>query len=143
MSDRLITITDEVREALEKQALESSPYECCGLLGGAGNLILAAYPLRNEADKPESKYFASPEDMFTAMRRMREAGQEMVGIYHSHPRTPAYPSPTDVEMAFYPEAIYFIIALEPRIQLRAFKISNAKIEEIPIRIGKEASEAKD
>lgn len=136
MNHHLINITDEVRATIEKQALASSPYECCGLLGGKGNLVSAAYPLRNEADRPESRYFASPEDMFAAMRRMREARQEMLGIYHSHPRTMAYPSPTDVEMAFYPEAIYFIISLEPRIQLRAFKISNAKIEEVMIRVTK-------
>jgi [CysO sulfur-carrier protein]-S-L-cysteine hydrolase len=143
LPDSLIRITDEVRAALENQALESSPYECCGLLAGVGNLISAAYPLRNEADKPESRYFASPEDIFAAMRRMRDAGQEMLGIYHSHPRTPAYPSPTDVEMAFYPEANYFIIALEPRLQLRAFKINNANIEEINIRVVKEASKEQD
>jgi proteasome lid subunit RPN8/RPN11 len=130
MSDRVINLTEEVRAAITKHALESSPNECCGLLAGLGNLILAAHPLHNQAGHPESNYFASPEELFQAMRRMRDAGQEMLGIYHSHPRTAAYPSPTDVEMAFYPDAIYFIISLEPRIQMRAFKINNSQIEEV-------------
>jgi proteasome lid subunit RPN8/RPN11 len=64
------------------------------------------------------------------MRRMREAGHQMFGIYHSHPRSKAYPSPTDVKMAFYPEAIYFIISLEPGIELRAYRIINLQIEEV-------------
>ncbi len=143
MSHHLINITEEVKAAIEKHALESRPYECCGLLAGIGNLLLAAHPLRNQAETPESKYFASPEDMFQAMRRMRDAGHAMLGIYHSHPRTAAYPSPTDVEMAFYPEAIYFIISLEPRIQLRAFKINNSIIEEVIFRVLEEASQESD
>ena len=140
LSDSLINITDKIQAAILQQALETSPYECCGLLAGVGNSILATYPLRNLADKPESKYFASPDDLFKAMRQMRQAGQEMLGIYHSHPRTAAYPSPTDVEMAFYPEAIYFIISLEPGIQLRAFKISNAIIEEVNFHVLQEAEQ---
>jgi [CysO sulfur-carrier protein]-S-L-cysteine hydrolase len=129
-----ISITDEVKAAMEKQALEASPFECCGLLSGKNNLIVAVHPLRNTAHTPLTNYFASPEDMFSAMRRMREAGHQMLGIYHSHPRSRAYPSPTDVQMAFYPEAMYFIISLEPQIELRAFKINNASIEEIEFRV---------
>jgi len=56
----------------------------------------------------------------------------LLGVYHSHPRTPAYPSVSDVEMAFYPEAYYFIISLEPSIELRAFKIEDARIEDVEI-----------
>jgi proteasome lid subunit RPN8/RPN11 len=70
--------------------------------------------------------------LFAAMRRIRESGQSLLGVYHSHPRTPAYPSASDVEMAFYPEAFYFIISLEPSIELRAFKIEDARIEDIDI-----------
>lgn len=134
MRDSTISITDEVKAAIEKQALESSPHECCGLLSGKDNLIVTIHPLRNTAHTPLTNYFASPEDMFKAMRRMREMRQEMLGIYHSHPRSKAYPSPTDVQMAFYPEAIYFIISLEPQIELRAFKINQSQIEEVKISV---------
>ena len=66
------------------------------------------------------------------MRRIRESGQALLGVYHSHPRTAAYPSASDVEMAFYPEAFYFIISLEPSVELRAFKIEDARIEDVEI-----------
>lgn len=132
MSDAIICITKGVKLAIEKHACDEQPLECCGLLSGTNEVIVAAHPLRNLAERPETRYFASPEDLFAAMRRIREAGERMLGIYHSHPRTTAYPSPADIEMAFYPEAVYFIISLEPQMDLRAFKIKEARIEEVTI-----------
>ena len=132
MSDRIISITDTVRTAIQEHALQARPSECCGLLSGKNGLITDLHPLRNGADKPETRYFATPEDLFAAMRRIREANQVLLGVYHSHPRTPAYPSASDVEMAYYPEAFYFIISIEPQVELRAFKIEESRIEEVEI-----------
>lgn len=132
MSDRFIGITDAVRAAIEEHALRTRPSECCGLLSGANGLITNVHPMRNDAEKPETRYFATPEELFAAMRRIREAGQMLLGVYHSHPRTQAYPSASDVEMAFYPEAFYFIISLEPQVELRAFKIEDSRIEDVEV-----------
>lgn len=129
-----IKITSAVKQAMEQQALASRPFECCGLLSGKGELITTTHPLRNEAEKAETRYFASPEDLFAAMKQIREKGEEMIGIYHSHPRSSAYPSVSDVEMAFYPEAIYFIMSLEPELELRAFRITEAYTREVQIVI---------
>jgi proteasome lid subunit RPN8/RPN11 len=130
---RTIRITEAVRVAIEDHALKSQPAECCGLLSGPDSVITDIHPLRNDAKRPETRYFATPEDLFAATRRIREAGQSLLGVYHSHPRTPAYPSASDVEMAFYPEAFYFIVSLEPRVEVRAFKIEGSKIEEVEIQ----------
>jgi [CysO sulfur-carrier protein]-S-L-cysteine hydrolase len=132
MSNQIIKISYKVRANIEQQALDSAPNECCGLLGGNGDFIATAYPLHNTAESPESRYFAAPEDLFAAMRQIRAAGQDLLGIYHSHPRTSAYPSPTDVELAFYPEAIYFIISLANETVLQAFKIIGSEIQEVEI-----------
>ena len=132
---RTIRITEAVRLVIEDHALRSRPAECCGLLSGKNGLITDIHPLRNDAEKPETRYFATPEELFTAMRRIREAGQSLLGVYHSHPRTPAYPSASDVEMAFYPEAFYFIISIEPRVELRAFRIEESRIENVEIVFG--------
>jgi len=132
VSELSVHITDQVRRAIEKHALESQPSECCGLLSGENGVITDIRPLQNQADRPEVRFFATPEGLFAAMRRMREANQSLLGIYHSHPRTAAYPSASDVEMAFYPEAVYFIISLEPRIELRAFKIEGSRIRDVEI-----------
>jgi len=132
MMNRLVHITDAVKQGIEAHARRALPTECCGLLSGSNGVITDLHPLRNDADKPETRYFATPEDLFAAMRRIRDAEQRLLGIYHSHPRSPAYPSVSDVEMAFYPEAFYFIISLAPRVDLRAFKIERARIEEVAV-----------
>ncbi len=96
-----------------EHAREAAPNECCGLIGGvSGTKASSLYRLRNVASEPEVRYEAAPEDLFTAQRLMRERGQELIGIYHSHPRA-ADPSPseTDVRQAYYPSATYLIIGL--------------------------------
>jgi proteasome lid subunit RPN8/RPN11 len=120
----------ELRRALWDEMLEharaSAPEECCGLLGGRAGAALSVYPLRNAAADPVVAYEAAPEELFAAQRRMRERGEELVAIYHSHPRArDPVPSPADVQLAFYPSAVYFIIGFdaEGRGVLRAFRIS--------------------
>jgi len=134
LSGRLVHITETIAGAIEDHARREHPSECCGLLSGQNGSITAIHPVRNGADKPETRYFATPEELFAAMRQIRESGQSLLGVYHSHPRTPAYPSASDVEMAFYPEAFYFIISLEPSVELRAFRIEDARIEHVEIVI---------
>ena len=134
VATRIISITDAVRSEIEGHALQAQPSECCGLLSGENGLITDLHRLRNTSERPETRYFASPEDLFTAMRRIREAGQKLLGVYHSHPRTPAYPSTSDVDMAFYPEAIYFILSLEPDIELRAFRIEGSRVDNVELSV---------
>lgn len=78
-----------------------------------------------------------PKEQFRVFKEMREKGLELLGIYHSHVSTRAYPSFHDVEMAFYPEALYLIISLEDfdHPDIRAFEIRDRKIEERDIEIG--------
>jgi proteasome lid subunit RPN8/RPN11 len=67
---------------------------------------------------------------------IEESGLELVGIYHSHPQSPAYPSPRDVDMAYYPEAAYLIVSLgemEAPI-MRAFRIEDEQITEQVIEV---------
>jgi len=129
-----VNITGQVKEAIERHALEARPAECCGLLAGDGRLISSVYPLRNEAANSESRYFASPEDLFAAMSTMRRQSQTMMGIYHSHPKSPAYPSNSDVELAFYSDSIYFIVSLAAGVEMRAFRIDNGQITGVEIVI---------
>jgi len=109
-------------------ASAANPAECCGLIGGrADGFATSIYPLRNVAADALVAYEAAPEDLFAAQRQMRERGEELLAIYHSHPRSaiPA-PSETDVRLAYYPRAIYFIVGLagvEPVI--RGFRISES------------------
>jgi proteasome lid subunit RPN8/RPN11 len=134
----MITLTREQLKEMFAHAREMNPAECCGLVGGGSGRAQAVYRLRNVARDPLVGYEAAPEELFAAQRNMRERGQELLGIYHSHPRSmePA-PSETDVRLAYYPSAIYFIIGLGAnRETLRAFRISerDASWEQVEYRI---------
>jgi len=93
-------------------ARDASPRECCGLVGGSDARTQTVYPMRNVAADPLVTYEASPEDLFAAQRAMRERGEELLAIYHSHPRSAnPQPSETDVRLAYYPSAVYLIVGL--------------------------------
>ncbi|MCA1626363.1 MAG: M67 family metallopeptidase [Acidobacteria bacterium] len=119
-------------------ARASSPAECCGLVGGRGLEAQSIYPLRNVAAAPLVAYEGAPAELFAAQRRMRERGEQLVAIYHSHPRAiDPVPSETDVRLAFYPAAIYFIIGLGGgEAALRAFRIfeSERRWERVEYRV---------
>ena len=107
-------------------ARRCSPEECCGLLGGAEREVAGVYPLTNVAREPLKTYEAAPRELFDAQRLMRARGETLLAVYHSHPRSAdPVPSQTDVRLAFYPSAVYFIIGLDDAgaCVLRAFRIS--------------------
>jgi proteasome lid subunit RPN8/RPN11 len=107
-------------------ARAASPEECCGLVGGWDGAARAVYRLRNVSGSPNVAYEAAPEELFAAQREMRGRGEELFGIYHSHPRSrEPVPSQTDVRLAFYPSALYFIVGFTDAGAgvLRAFRIS--------------------
>ena len=109
-------------------ALHASPHECCGLIGGNDARTQTVYPLLNIAADPLVTYEAGPEDLFAAQRAMRDRGQQLLAIYHSHPRSnDPHPSETDVRLAYYPSAVYFIVGLgDSEPCLRAFRISESE-----------------
>ena len=121
----MITLSREHLDEMFAHAREASPAECCGLIGGGRKKARTVYRLRNVARDPRVGYEAAPEELFAAQRRMRERGEVLFGIYHSHPRSlEPVPSEADVRLAYYPSAIYFIIGLGAQAEtLRAFRIS--------------------
>jgi proteasome lid subunit RPN8/RPN11 len=124
-ASQMTTVTLPQLEEIFVRAKEAAPTECCGLIGGDGEHARSLYPLRNVAVNAHIAYEAAPEELFAAQRQMRDRGEQLLGIYHSHPRSsePA-PSETDVRLAYYPQAVYFIIGLAgQRPVMRAFRIS--------------------
>jgi len=125
----MITLRRSHLDDIIAHAREADPAECCGLIGGGeGSLAATIYKLRNVAVDNRVSYEVAPEELFAAQRSMRQAGEELLAIYHSHPRaTDPTPSETDVRLAYYPAASYLIIGLgagEPT--MRAFRISEAE-----------------
>jgi proteasome lid subunit RPN8/RPN11 len=117
-------------------ARAEAPNECCGLLAGENGTILQLYRC-DSAEKSAYRYYLDPKDQLRVMRELDEKGWELLGIYHSHTHTEAYPSKTDVELAFYPDALYFIVSLEKPSEpvIRVFRINDGNITEEDVMIG--------
>jgi proteasome lid subunit RPN8/RPN11 len=92
-------------------AHEEAPNECCGMIGGADAQARTVYRATNAEGSP-LRYSIDAKEQFDLMRRIEDAGEELVAIYHSHTRSPAYPSQTDVNLAGWPDAVYVIASLE-------------------------------
>jgi proteasome lid subunit RPN8/RPN11 len=124
-TSRAITISRSLVAEMFAHARESQPAECCGLVGGNGDgAAHTLYRLRNVARDPTCAYEGAPQELFDAQRHMRERGEHLLAIYHSHPRDsdPA-PSDSDVRLAYYPSAIHFIVGLAGSDPvLRAFRL---------------------
>jgi proteasome lid subunit RPN8/RPN11 len=132
VTDSGFCIRHEALEAIVAHAHAESPAECCGMLTGNGTSIDQAVRARNIAARP-TRFLIDPKDHIDARRAARENGLEVLGFYHSHPRSPAWPSPTDVTEAAYPDAVYLIVSLEGGgIEARLFRIASGSATELPL-----------
>ena len=80
-----------------------------------------------------TRYLISPREQLNAFREMDDQGEELVAIYHSHPASQPYPSPTDRAEAHYPEAAYVLVSLRTAVpEVRAFRIADDVVREVPL-----------
>lgn len=121
----MITLQNAQLEEIFAHARQAKPFECCGLIGGTNDRAQSIHPLRNVASNPEITYEAAPEELFAAQRQMRQRSEQLLAIYHSHPRAiEPVPSETDIRLAYYPAAVYLIIGLGGiKPIMRGFRIS--------------------
>lgn len=106
------------------------PYEVCGLLAGHDGRLTAHYRIPNAA-RSMTFYNMDPTAMLRAMNEMDDHEWDLLAIYHSHTHTAAYPSATDIELAFYADAVYLIVSLQDadRPHIRAFDIVDGTVTE--------------
>jgi cystathionine beta-lyase/cystathionine gamma-synthase/proteasome lid subunit RPN8/RPN11 len=132
---RRIVLSEYHRRAILEHCLQERPNEGCGLLGGLGERVETVYRTPNAAKSPV-RYEVNPQEILRILREMDEAEQELVGIFHSHVSSPAYPSQTDVRLAFYPEAVYLLVSLarEGEPSLRGYTIVDGTVDEIEVVI---------
>ncbi len=136
-------LTPSQLATLVAQARKDAPNETCGIVGGLDGRATGIYPLKNVDEEPRVRYLADPHELLHAIREIEEArGEEVLAIYHSHPASPAFPSPTDVERAFYPEAIYIIVSLmnQQAAQVRGFRILAGQVSEVTLEVVEEVED---
>lgn len=126
-----IHVPEAIRQVMVSHARECYPEEACGLLAGEpGGRLTKAYPLTNVARSPVN-YVIDPAEHFGALRDAESQGWELVGVFHSHTHSPAYPSPTDVALAADPEWLYVLVGMErmDTLSVRGYRIRDEQITE--------------
>ncbi len=116
-------------------AQQSPEQEVCGLIGERDG-VQRVYPVANGADRKGELFRMDPKGQIDAMRRMREAGERLFAIYHSHPHAPAEPSPRDLDEAAYPEALYLIVSLNTQgvLEMRGFRLKDKRPEPVELSV---------
>lgn len=111
-------------------ARQDVPNECCGIIAGRDGRAVKLYRALNAEASPY-RYNVDPKDLLRIYRDIDGNGWDLLAIYHSHTHTEAYPSPTDVRLAAWPEAYFLIVSLEDEANpvLRAFRIQDGQVTE--------------
>jgi proteasome lid subunit RPN8/RPN11 len=135
-----LRLTESQYRTIVGHCYDGLPNEACGLLVGPmvdgvpTGRVTEARPANN-ADASAVTYTVDPRDLLSAMRAAEARGEEIVGVWHSHTHTDAYPSPTDVRQAVDPSWFYVIVSLRDGAPvLRAYRIRDAEITEVPVEL---------
>jgi proteasome lid subunit RPN8/RPN11 len=136
------TLPAAIRGVIVEHARAGEPNEACGLIIGdapaaEGGVVLRFEPTRNAAES-RYRYEIDPDDLYRITVAADDADEVIWGIVHSHTHTPAVPSPTDIGLAFYPDALYVLVSLsedeadlvtvEPSV--RAWRIVDGEVHEV-------------
>ena len=131
----MVRIPRGMYEAIIQHCRSRYPKEACGILAGDERHVVQGYPMRNVEDSPVG-YSMDPKEQLLVEKQMRSKGQRMIGIFHSHTATEAYPSPVDVRLAISPEISYVLVSLkQPTIPaIKSYRIDGAAITEEPVTV---------
>ena len=118
-------------------AREDAPNECCGMLGGEDGEAMSIHRVPNAEASP-FRFEMTGQPLFDGLNAIDRAGQELVGIYHSHTRSGARPSQTDINLARnWPDPVWVIVSLEDpeNPDIRGFWIRDGDVQEEQLDIG--------
>jgi proteasome lid subunit RPN8/RPN11 len=114
-------------------ALDESPRECCGLLVGSRHHVDESVRTPN-LESGTNRFLVDPAAHFALIKRLRGTGREIVGAYHSHPRSQAVPSRTDIAEAVSDDFLCVIVSLvDPaRPATRAYRLRSGSAHELTV-----------
>jgi proteasome lid subunit RPN8/RPN11 len=120
-------ISRELYEEIVAHARSEAPNECCGMIASRDGEAVKVYRATNAAASP-LRYEIDGAEQYRIQMQIEDSDLDLGAIYHSHTRTEPYPSQTDINLAFYPDALYLIVGLageEPEV--RAFTIREGQV----------------
>ena len=131
----MLTLAQSYIDEMIAHSREDDPNECCGIIAGKDGAATQLYRAKNAEASPY-RYNVDPKDLLRIYRDLESHDWDVFVIYHSHTHTEAYPSPTDKQLAAWPDAIYVIVSLEDKETpvVRAFQIKDEKVSEEELRV---------
>lgn len=122
-------------DEMVEHGLAGFPNEACGLLAGKEGRPIKFFAMTNQDASPVS-YRLDPREQLEVFTQLDDEGWDLLGIFHTHTHSEAYPSDTDRKQAFYPEATYLVMSLSDRSNpvLRGFTMQDGLVEEQEVRI---------
>ena len=131
----MLTLAQSYIDEMIAHSREDDPNECCGIIAGKDGAATQLYRAKNAEASPY-RYNVDPKDLLRIYRDLESNDWDVFVIYHSHTHTEAYPSPTDKQLAAWPDAIYVIVSLEDEGKpvVRAFQIKDEKVSEEELRV---------
>jgi len=136
LASAAVRIARALVDEIIAHAREEAPNECCGMVSGADGRATGVHRARNAEASP-FRYLIHPQDQFRITMAIEEQGEEIAAIYHSHTRSPAEPSETDINLAEnWPDPLYVICSVaDPGApEVRAFSIRDGQVEEVDLRV---------
>jgi [CysO sulfur-carrier protein]-S-L-cysteine hydrolase len=129
-------ISEALIDEMVAHARADLPNECCGMIGGSEGEATSLIPVTNSAASP-LRYEMDPQEQYDALKAIEDGGDELLAIYHSHTKSAAYPSQTDVNQAVaWPEQIYVIVSLadEQAPDVKAYLLNDLRIADVEIDV---------
>ena len=129
-------IAQPLLDDIVAHARDDVPNECCGMVAGLDGAATRVYRARNAEESP-FRYIIHPQDQFRITMEIEDRGEEITAIYHSHTKSPAEPSQTDINLAEnWPDPLYLICSLaDPdRPDVRAWSIRDGSVEEVGLDV---------
>jgi len=135
MQDKVV-LPQQLFNDLLTQAQAEPEREICGLVSARNDRPGNIYPIANVSSFPERLFEMDAKAQIDAMRSMREQGESLYAIYHSHPQGAAVPSALDRDQVAYPEALYIIIATgtDGVLELRCYRLQDSTFREVELEI---------
>lgn len=136
MTDQAILLPRPLVQQLFHLAQASPDSEICGLISAADGSPRRCYPVANVSGDPAHLFDMDAQGQVQALRDIRERGETLFAIYHSHPYAPPEPSARDREHIGFPEAYYLIISLNTKgvLEMRAWQADADLLRERPLKI---------
>jgi [CysO sulfur-carrier protein]-S-L-cysteine hydrolase len=127
-------ISRELFDEMVEHAVADAPNECCGMIASRDGEAVKIHRATNAAASP-LRYEIDGAEQYRIQMAIDDEDLELGAIYHSHTRSEPYPSQTDINLAFYPEALYVIVGVagdEPTV--RAYEIRDGQVSETELQV---------